>query len=79
MNKRTEFLLILAIAITMSLGVLVAYTTEPFEVLGFLCLDFFLIFYYLRLLIRENFGTLKFERENKDLIEKARAEISSSK
>lgn len=75
MDFKTKILLVLAVIYNMIMGVAVAFTEDPLIILLFLCIDFFLIFYYLWLLIRQNYGYLKFEKVNKDLIDKARKEV----
>lgn len=79
MKLATKLIIILAILYNGMMGYFVTLTSQPFIVLGFLSVDFFLIFYYMWLLIRENLGTMNFEKSHKEIIEKAREELKSAK
>ncbi len=79
MKLTTKVIIIIALVYNGMMGYFVTLTAQPFVVLGFLSVDFFLIFYYMWLLIRQNLGVMKFEREHKDIIEKARQEVRSMK
>ncbi len=79
MKLATKIIVIIALLYNGLMGYFVTLTAQPFVVLGFLSVDFFLIFYYMWLLIRQNLGVMKFEREHKDILEKAREEVRSAK
>ncbi len=79
MKLATKLIITLAVVYNGAMGYAVTLTAQPFVVLGFLSLDFFLIFYYMWLLMKENLGTMKFARTHKELIDQAREEISKAK
>ncbi len=79
MKLATKLIILIALIYNGLMGYFVTLTAQPFVVLGFLSVDFFLIFYYMWLLIRQNLGVMKFEKEHKDLIQKAREEVRSVK
>lgn len=79
MKLGTKLIVLIAIVYNGMMGYLVTLTAQPFIVLGFLSVDFFLIFYYMWLLIRQNLGTVKFEKSHKEMIEKAREELKAVK
>lgn len=75
MRLATKIITIIAIVYNASLGYVVTLAFNPVLVLLFLSLDIFLIFYYMALLIRYNYGFAKYAKEHKELIEDARAEM----
>ena len=79
MKLATKLIIIIALLYNGLMGYFVTLTAQPFVVLGFLSVDFFLIFYYMWLLMRQNLGVMKFEREHKDLIDRARKEVNTTK
>lgn len=77
MKLATKLIIIVALLYNGMMGYLVTLTAEPFVVLGFLSIDFFLIFYYMWLLLRQNLGVMKFKKEHSDLIKQAQEEVNS--
>lgn len=74
MKITTKIVVVIAILYNAFLGYVVTLTLEPIIVLLFLSFDIFLIFYYLFLLVRYNYGRPMIQ---KDLLEKARKEVQS--
>jgi hypothetical protein len=79
MELRTKVLLFIAIGYNMFVGFFIGYTHASLVILFFISLDFFLIFYYMWLLLRQNYGLFHFEKEHRDLIMRAREEQKSVK
>jgi hypothetical protein len=79
MKLATKLIIVIAVVYNGLMGYEVSLTEHPIFVLTFLSIDFFLIFYYMWLLIRENLGVMKFESTHKDLIKQAREEVSKMK
>lgn len=77
METITKVLLVVAIGYNAVIGAFIEVTSGSFIIVLFLCIDFFLIFYYMWLLLRQNYGLFQFEKTHKDLIRKAREEVRS--
>jgi hypothetical protein len=75
MHFATKVIIIIAILYNASLGYFVTLSFDPLIVLLFLSVDIFLIFYYVMLLIRYNYGIVKYGKEHMELIEDARSEL----
>lgn len=58
-------------------GLLVMLSNAPLVIMIFFATDIFLTFYFISFLLKELYKTSKFKKEHKELIEKAREELTS--
>ncbi|MDE1768631.1 MAG: hypothetical protein KGH64_05015 [Candidatus Micrarchaeota archaeon] len=79
MKLATKIIIIIAVLYNAGMGYAIALTAQPYIVLSFFSVDIFLIFYYMWLLIRQNLGVIKFEKEHKDILNKARDEVKGTR
>ena len=75
MRLATKIIIAIAVIYNASLGYFITLSFEPLVMLIFLSVDIFLIFYYVMLMVRYNYGLTKYQKEHEDLIEDARAEL----
>jgi heme A synthase len=73
----TKIVVAIAFGYNIALGFLLIPLNQPLIVAIMLGFDFFFIFYYVSLLIRFNYGAMKFEREHSELLKQAREEIKN--
>ena len=75
-DKKSKVLVVALIVYNIALGISVGMlTTQPFIVLLFVSVDFFLIFYYILAVFREQQTVSDFEQSHAELIQKAREEL----
>lgn len=74
MDTKTILIVVLAIGYNCLLGYAMRLAFEPFTVVLFLSIDFFLIFYYVHFLVKEN-NEINKVGKNAELVIKAKQEL----